>query len=188
MAKLTLGGSTALIGHTGFVGSNIARQYEFDDLYNTTNIGEISGREYDLVVSAAGRADSHRINTAPDTDLTELDRFAGLHSAVSIGKLVHLSTVCVFDVVDRCDKNAVSDPAALTPYGRNRLRLEQTLANRFDTVPSDCLSSSDRESKKGSCLTSRTTIGSSSSAPTESSTDMQGCCVCSSYTCGLPVV
>ena len=31
---------------------------------------------YNIVVSAAGRADSHRINRAPDTDLTELDRFA----------------------------------------------------------------------------------------------------------------
>ena len=44
---------TALIGHTGFVGSNLASSHRFDDVYNTANIAEIEGREYDLVVYGA---------------------------------------------------------------------------------------------------------------------------------------
>lgn len=134
MSRFSGEGRTALIGHTGFVGSNIARQREFDDVYNTTNIGDIVGQNYDLVVSAAGRADSHRINQAPDDDRVELERYADLLSSVSIGKLVHVSTVCVFDGADRCDEDTACDPDALTPYGRNRLRLEQTLADRFDAL------------------------------------------------------
>ena len=36
---------TALIGHTGFVGSNLAASHAFDDLYNTSNIEQIEGQE-----------------------------------------------------------------------------------------------------------------------------------------------
>ena len=39
-----------LIGYTGFVGGNLARQYAFDDCYNSRNIEQIRGRSYDLVV------------------------------------------------------------------------------------------------------------------------------------------
>ena len=30
--------STALIGHTGFLGGNLARQFSFDECYHSTNI------------------------------------------------------------------------------------------------------------------------------------------------------
>lgn len=128
------GGRTALIGHTGFIGSNIASQHAFDDVYNTANIAEIVGRDYDLVVSAAGRADAHRINQVPDEDRAELAHYAELLSGASITKLVHMSTVCVFSASDRCDERTVSEIEALTPYGRNRRWLEETLAERFDSV------------------------------------------------------
>ena len=36
---------TALIGHTGFIGSNLARQFAFDECYNSKSIGGIRGRE-----------------------------------------------------------------------------------------------------------------------------------------------
>lgn len=60
---------TALIGYTGFVGSNLASFQDFTNLYNSRNIGEIAGKSYDLVVSAFGRADSHRINHHDAEDL-----------------------------------------------------------------------------------------------------------------------
>src|SRR5690606_19330196 len=87
---------TALIGHTGFVGSNFASAYAFDDVYNTSNIAEIAGQEYDLVVSAAARADSHRINNHGHEDRTEIDAYVDLLSKVRIGKLVLASTVCIY--------------------------------------------------------------------------------------------
>ena len=53
---------TALIGYTGFVGGNIKSQHEFDDYYNSKNIADIEGQEYDLVVSAANHAKMWQIN------------------------------------------------------------------------------------------------------------------------------
>lgn len=125
---------TALIGHTGFVGSNIARDRLTDDVYNSTNIDDIAGREYDLVISAAGRADSHRINDEPEQDRAELEAFARILSRATIRRLVHVSTVCVYGPEDEVDESVSSDPEDLTPYGRNRLWLERALADRFDTL------------------------------------------------------
>ena len=67
--------TTALIGHTGFVGSNILSGRPFDDLYNSSNLDQIAGKHYDLVVSAANRADSFRINEHPDEDLAEIEEW-----------------------------------------------------------------------------------------------------------------
>lgn len=142
---------SALIGYTGFVGSNILRSAPFDDVYNSSNIGEIAGREYDLVVSAANGADSFRINEHPDEDLASIDAFADILQTVTIGKLALISTVCVYAARERADA-APQSPASvasstsagsdedtpittddITPYGRNRYHLEQLARARYDT-------------------------------------------------------
>ena len=47
----------ALIGYTGFVGSNLLSQYDFTDRYNSKNIQDIHGKDYDLCLCAGVRAD-----------------------------------------------------------------------------------------------------------------------------------
>jgi nucleoside-diphosphate-sugar epimerase len=126
--------TTALIGYTGFVGSNILAARAFDDLYNSSNIGEIAGRRYDLVVSAANAADSYRINQHPDEDLASIDAFAGTVTQAEIGTLVLISTVCVYAESERSDENTPITTDEITPYGRNRFHLEQVLADRFRTT------------------------------------------------------
>jgi len=39
--------STALIGQTGFLGGNLARQFSFDERYHSANIAAIRGRQFD---------------------------------------------------------------------------------------------------------------------------------------------
>ena len=58
----------ALIGYTGFVGSNLARQLRFDATYNTSNIESIAGEEFDLLVCAGVRAEKWIANANPDAD------------------------------------------------------------------------------------------------------------------------
>jgi NAD dependent epimerase/dehydratase family len=125
---------TALIGHTGFVGSNILHAQEFDDLYNSSNIHEIAGKEYDLVVSAANRADSFRINEHPQEDLAEINQFAEAVSKASIKRLALISTVCVYEASDRSDEDTPIATQNLTPYGQNRYHLERVFQSRFDTT------------------------------------------------------
>jgi hypothetical protein len=125
---------TALIGYTGFVGCNLAAAYAFSDVYNTSNIGDIRGRSYDLVVSAAARADSHRINQNGPADLAEIDDYVGLLSSVDIKQLVLISTVCIYPGGSSPDEAAPLAAEGLTPYGANRLHMEQALAARFPTL------------------------------------------------------
>ncbi|MET1051308.1 MAG: hypothetical protein ABWX65_01590 [Mycetocola sp.] len=125
---------TALIGYSGFVGSNLRSQYAFDDLYNTSNIADIRGQEYDLVVSAGNRADSFRINNNPDEDLADIDGLIEHVSAARIAKLALVSTVCVYPAGGAPNELTPLSDEGLTPYGRNRLHQERVLSSRFSTL------------------------------------------------------
>ncbi|MFD1717008.1 NAD-dependent epimerase/dehydratase family protein [Georgenia deserti] len=127
--------TSALIGHTGFVGSNFALQHDFDDTYNTRNIADIAGKRYDLVVSAANRADSHRINHgAGEQDRAEIEDYVELLSRVEIGKLVLVSTVSLYPPLTSPDEDTKVTEQGLQPYGANRAWQEHALAERFDTL------------------------------------------------------
>ncbi len=125
---------TALIGYTGFVGGNIAAQRQFDDLYNSKNIADIEGKEYDLVVSAANRAEMWRINQEPEKDLAEINEFIDHIKKVNIKKLVLISTVGVYKNPNGANEDTAIDTDGLLPYGKNRYYLEQFCKDHFDTT------------------------------------------------------
>jgi hypothetical protein len=125
---------SALIGYTGFVGQNIDSQYHFTDKYNSSNIKEIIGREYDLVVSAANRAEMWRINQNPEADLAEINDFIQDLTQVKIKKLVLISTVGVYKNPNGANEDTTIDTEGLLPYGANRYRLEQFCTENFDTT------------------------------------------------------
>lgn len=126
--------STALVGHTGFVGSNIHASRAFDDLYNTSNIADLDGKTYDLLVSAAGRADSFRINQHEEEDQAELDQLVDHLLAAAAHQLVVISTVCVYPWGGSPDEQVIPQLDGLTPYGRNRARMEQRLRAARDVL------------------------------------------------------
>ncbi|HSW98835.1 MAG TPA: NAD-dependent epimerase/dehydratase family protein [Candidatus Saccharimonadales bacterium] len=123
--------ATALIGYTGFVGSNLAAQHHFDDLYNSKNIADIEGKEYDLVVSAANRADMWRINQEGAADLAEINEFIGHIKKVQAKKFVLISTVGVYKSPNGADEDTPIDTDGLLPYGQNRYHLEEFVRGNF---------------------------------------------------------
>lgn len=125
---------TALIGYTGFVGGNIAAQHTFDDVYNSKNIADIEGQEYDLVVSAANRAEMWRINQEPEKDLAEINEFIDHIKKVKIKKLVLISTIGVYKNPNGATEDTPIETDGLTPYGVNRYHLEQFCNENFDTT------------------------------------------------------
>ncbi len=125
---------TAIIGYTGFVGSNIDSQYQFDDKYNSSNIADIEGKEYDLVVCAANRAEMWRINQEPEVDRAEIDAFIEHIGKVKIKKLVLISTVGVYKNPNGATEDTPIDTNGLLPYGVNRYHLEQFCQDTFDTT------------------------------------------------------
>lgn len=125
---------TALIGYTGFVGSNVSGQHKFDDFYNSSNISDLEGKEYDLVVSAANRADMWRINQESEQDLVEIKQFIDHISKAKIKKLVLISTVGVYKNPNGSNEDTTIELDGLSPYGVNRYFLETFCRDNFDTT------------------------------------------------------
>jgi nucleoside-diphosphate-sugar epimerase len=131
---MTSDDSSALIGYTGFVGSNLLRQHSFDACFNSSNIEQIAGRGFDLVVCCGARAEKWKANADPERDLDSIERLTRALEQVNAQKVVLISTVDVFlDPVD-VDEDSPTPTTGLTAYGRHRRRLEQIVAGRFDAL------------------------------------------------------
>lgn len=124
--------SSALIGYTGFVGGNLDAQHAFDDKYNTKNIDDIDGKEYDLVVSAATYAEMWKINANPEEDWERIASLIEHLKTVKAKQFVLISTICVFkDPVDGFTEDTPVDLEGLPPYGVHRYKLEQFVREHF---------------------------------------------------------
>ena len=112
----------ALIGYTGFVGSNILEQKDFDFCYNSKNIEDIRGMEFDLVVCAGVSGIKWKANKFPKEDYNQIINLIKHLDEVKFKRMVLISTGSVYD-----------NPAD-NAYGGNRLYLENYLKNRYDTL------------------------------------------------------
>lgn len=126
--------ASALIGYTGFVGGNIASQHEFNDVYNTSNIHDIDGEEYDMVVSAATYAEMWKINQDPEGDLAQINSLIERLKLIKATKFILISTVGVYKNPNGSDEDTPIDTDGLTPYGKNRYHLEQFVSQNFDAT------------------------------------------------------
>ena len=59
----------ALVGYTGFVGSNIYAKGQIDQVYNSKNIEEAYGLKPDLLIYSGLRAEKYLANNAPEKDM-----------------------------------------------------------------------------------------------------------------------
>lgn len=124
---------TALIGYSGFVGSNLLRQRSFDACFNSSNVEAIAGRSFDLVVCAGAPAEKWKANADPERDSDVIERLTRALVQVNARKLVLISTVDVFLDPRDVDEDSPVPMANLHAYGRHRRRLEQIVASRFET-------------------------------------------------------
>jgi nucleoside-diphosphate-sugar epimerase len=126
--------STALIGYTGFVGGNIGAQHEFSHKFNTSNINDIDGQEFDLVVSAATYAEMWKINQDPEGDRAQIEGLINHFKNVKAKKFVLISTVGVYKSPNGADEDTVLETEGLPPYGVNRIPLEDFVRDNFDAL------------------------------------------------------
>jgi nucleoside-diphosphate-sugar epimerase len=128
----TADGTAALIGYTGFVGSTLLRQRHFDACFNSSNIEQIHGRSFDLIVCAGAPAEKWKANKEPERDLDSIERLTRALVGADAQKVVLVSTVDVFLNPVDVDEDSPTPMIALHAYGRNRRRLEEIVAGRFD--------------------------------------------------------
>ncbi|TFD51770.1 pyridine nucleotide transhydrogenase [Cryobacterium sp. Hh7] len=126
--------SSALFGFTGFVGSNLMNERHFDDLYNTRNASDSFGREYDLVVFSAAKAEKWRINQNPTLDLAHMSDLRQLIAGVTAKQFVLISTVDVYKDPVGVDERTQIITDGLHPYGLHRYQLEEFTRRQHPTA------------------------------------------------------
>lgn len=121
----------ALIGYTGFVGSNLYQQHPFNKVYNSKNIEEMVGNSFDLVVCAGVKAQKWFANTHPEEDLADIQSLMNVLRQVEIKRFVLISTIDVYPNPIDVNENTEIDPSLQQAYGKNRLILEEWVKNQF---------------------------------------------------------
>jgi len=126
-------GEHGLIGHTGFVGSTLKKQHQFDSFFRSTDIQTIANREFKLIVCAGAPAKKWLANQRPDEDRKSIEKLINSLSTVRCNQFVLISTVDVFSSPNGVDESSVVETAGLHPYGLHRRELETFVEHQFST-------------------------------------------------------
>ena len=159
----------ALIGFTGFIGSNLLRQTEFGYLYNRNNVVDSQNEEFDLVVCTAPSAEKWRANKEPERDLEEVNNLISSIKNIKTKHFVLVSTIDVYMNPYNVFEDTPMELNGLHPYGKNRYLIEKFVRRNFqnhlivrlpalfgcglkknflfDLINSNCLDWTDRDSE-----------------------------------------
>jgi len=121
----------ALIGHTGFLGANLARQRPWDARINRVNLDQIRGQAFDLVVCTGLPSDRWLANGNPGGDRSNMLSLASALSDVQVDRFVLLSTIDVYPVPLGVGEATPFEPPRHQAYAEHRLEFERIVAGLF---------------------------------------------------------
>lgn len=121
----------ALIGWSGFVGSTLLKQRSFDRCYRSSDIADIRGKDFKTIICAGAPAQKWIADTDPAADKANIDSLAALLATVRAEHFILISTVDVFSDSRGATESTSTPDYGLSPYGSNRLWLEQAVAATF---------------------------------------------------------
>ena len=124
----------AIIGYTGFVGSNLIHQYKFNSFYNSKNYKEISSLEYEIIVCAGVKATKWIANKYPNEDFEEIKNLTKVLKKTTTKKFILISTIDVYNNTKDLDEDGIIDSFNNDAYGSNRYELENFCKNHFSDL------------------------------------------------------
>ena len=120
-----------IIGHRGFVGSNLSRMDPDSVGAGRAEIGALAGQTFGDIYCAAPQAKKWWANQNPEKDRQEVDTLiAACGQLRCTGFFILFSTVDVYDPPVGVDEQC-KPPEDSHPYGRHRFILEQSILDRF---------------------------------------------------------
>lgn len=122
---------TALVGYTGFVGSNLLKSHNFQGLYNSKNVQEAYGTNPDLLIYSGIRAEKFVANKYPEKDYDIILEAIENIKKINPKRLVIISTIDVYKTPASVDETTLIDENDLLPYGKNRRELEKWVESNF---------------------------------------------------------
>ena len=108
------------------------KMFEFDDLYNSKNIGQIENKEYNLIISAANSGVKWKVNQDPEADLENIKKFIKIIDSVRTNKFVLISTIDVYPESVNADEDTIVQENTKNAYNSNRSYLEKFVRKRFE--------------------------------------------------------
>ncbi len=123
---------TALVGYSGFVGTNLAKNMEFTNLYNSKNIEDAFNTKPDLLVYSGVPATMFIANANPQKDFEIILEAIENIKKIDAKRVVLISTVAVYDTTIKVDEKHSINEKDILPYGKNRLYLEKWVLKNCD--------------------------------------------------------
>jgi hypothetical protein len=121
-----------LVGHTGFVGSNLSKSFQFDEVYNSSNITKAYGTNPDLLVYSGIKAEMFLANKFPEQDKLDIDNAISNIKKINPKSIVLISTISIYDITLNVNENHKIDNSVLLPYGKNRYYLEEWVKENIE--------------------------------------------------------
>jgi len=120
----------AILGYTGFVGSNLALQIKDFDGYNSKNLGKIKGKYYKNIYCACIPGVKYIANKNPKQDLVNIYNIIDILKTVKCDNFFLVSSQDCNSTLDSDETYSVEPP---TIYGKNRLLFENFIKSNFNS-------------------------------------------------------
>lgn len=122
----------SLVGYTGFVGSNLNSEGNFNSVFNSKNILDSYGTKPDLLFYAGVKAEKFLANKNPEYDNDLIDEAIDNIKKINPKKIVLISTIDVYKNPFNVNEKTEIDFKGLHPYGLNRYKLEKWTEENFN--------------------------------------------------------
>tara|TARA_A100001011_G_scaffold398164_1_gene501608 strand:+ start:741 stop:1493 length:753 start_codon:yes stop_codon:yes gene_type:complete len=121
----------ALIGYSGFIGSNLLKFKNKFHKYNSKNINKIKNKKYNLVICAGTSSKIWLAKKKPSLDLNKIKYLINNLKKVKAKKFVLISTCEVYGLSKNQKENSLTFSNKNYHYGNNRLMLENFVKKNF---------------------------------------------------------
>ncbi len=125
---------SALVGYSGFVGSNLLAQRPCNSLYRSSDIHTIRGRSFDHLVCSGVQAMKWWANLHPVEDKAGITRLLGPLSEVRAERFTLISTIDVYPTPRNVDEDTAIEREGHHAYGLHRLQVEDWVKSHFPKV------------------------------------------------------
>jgi len=126
--------STALVGFSGFVGSNLRRAHDFSGEFNSQNIDAIRGQAFDRIVCCGVPASKWIANKEPAADRESIRRLVDALRETECDEFILISTIDFYAHPIAVDEEDGGARPGDEPYGRHRRELETELRSFLPLV------------------------------------------------------
>jgi hypothetical protein len=123
-----------LIGYSGFVGSNINLQFNFNEFYNSINISKIKNKNFDLLICAGAPGSMLHANADTESDKNSINILIENLKNVRSKKFILISSIAVYENMGLCQNEDSRSFEIKNEYGKNRKYLEDACAEIFENL------------------------------------------------------